>query len=338
MPPPSKIPSLPLLSGASMPAIGLGTWRSDAAALHAAVVHAVSSSGYRHLDLAALYFNEHIVGAALAECISGGIVKREDLFLTSKLMPTDMHPDTCLQALEKSLASLQTPYLDLYLLHWPLQLPKKPSAFPVPVEERIGYKEDAVLEVWRVLEGAVDRGLVRALGVSNFSASKTEALFSQARHKPVCNQVELHPFLQQPELLRWHRERGVVVTAYCPLGSPARPPTFRHGQGAAAPAAAAAEPEPEVLTDPTLLAIAKKHGCTAAQVALRWSYQAGAVPLPKSVTPSRLDENISIFDSAKVAPLDDEDMAAIAKLDRGYRYSRGEGLCPAGTTWEQLWE
>jgi alcohol dehydrogenase (NADP+) len=328
----SSVPSLPLLNGRSMPSVGLGTWRSDTATLHAAVVHAVSSAGYRHLDLAALYFNEHVVGAALAECVAAGAVSREDLFLTSKLMPTDMHPSSCVAALAKSLAALATPYLDLYLLHWPIALPAKPSAFPVPVDERLPYSDEAVLAVWRALEEQVDAGTIRALGVSNFSTAKLAALVGKARHKPVCNQVELHPFLQQPELLAWHKEQGIVVTAYCPLGSPARPPTFRHG-----------EDDPNVLTDPTLLAIAQKHGCSSAQVALRWSVQVGAVPLPKSVTPKRLEENIAVVrttagGAGPCVVLDDEDMASIARLDKGFRFSRGEGLCVAGMTWQQVWE
>jgi alcohol dehydrogenase (NADP+) len=316
------VPSLPLLGGAfTMPVIGLGTWRTEPALLHAAIVHAIKA-GYRHLDCAALYFNEHLIGAALKEVISEGIVKREDLFITSKLMPTDMHVETAIGALDKTLASLGTSYVDLYLLHWPMRFPTKPSAFPVPPSERLGYDAEEIAKVWRLLEGAVDDGRIRSLGVSNFSAPKMADLWSRARIRPSVNQVEMHPALQQQELLAWHKHHGVVVTTYCPLGSPSRPPTFRH------------DADPDILNDPVITGLAAKHSKTPAQVVLRWAVQRGTVPLPKSTTPSRLDENIAIFDFS----LSEGDMAEIAGMDCGYRFSRGQNFVPEGQTWEQLWD
>ena len=232
---PAPAPTVPLLTGARMPVLGLGTWRTDNAVLEAALQHALRS-GWRHFDCAAMYANEAIIGAALR---APGAPPRAELFLTSKLMPTSMHVETAVAALDKTLADLGTDYLDLYLLHWPFRYPQAPSRFPVPDEERLGYDAAEVLRVWRVLEAAVDAGKVRALGVSNFSVKKLAALFAEARHKPAVNQVEGHPALQQRALLDWHRARGVVVTTYCPLGSPARPPTFVH-----------ADDPPELLTAP----------------------------------------------------------------------------------------
>jgi len=318
---PEPAPTVPLLTGARMPLIGLGTWRTDNAVLQPALEHALRN-GWRHLDLAAMYANEHIVGAAIA---AAG-VPREELFLTSKLMPTNMHVETAEAALDKTLKDLGTTYLDLYLLHWPFRYPVKPSAFPVPVAERLGYDADAVLAVWRVLEAAVNAGKIRALGVSNFSVKKLAALLAQARHKPCVNQVEMHPALQQRSLLAWHRARGIVVTTYCPLGSPSRPPTFIHS-----------DDPPELLTDPAVLAVAARHpGRSAAQVLLRWAVQRGTVPLPKSVTPARLDANL---EAAAGLELSDEDMAAIAALDRHHRYSRGTSFAPAGAdSSRQIWD
>jgi diketogulonate reductase-like aldo/keto reductase len=297
-----------------MPCMALGTWRTDNSVLRAALVHAIAKSGYRSLDCAAMYGNEQIVGEAVAA--SG--VPRSELFITSKLMPTDSHAEHASAALDKTLRDLGTTYLDCYLLHWPFRLVNKPSSFPVPPAERLGYDRAELLKVWRELEKAVDDGRVRALGVSNFSRKKLEALLEDARHKPACNQLEAHPYLAQRALVDWHRERGVVVTCYCPLGSPARPPAFLH-----------ADDPPNLLSSPAIAAVAARHSRSPAQVLLKWALQRGTVPLPKSVTPARLDENIAAAADAAFA-LTDEDMAQIDALDRHWRYSRGEHFLAPG--------
>ena len=306
---PAPAPTVALLTGARMPLVGLGTWRTDNAVLQPALEHALRN-GWRHLDCAQMYANEAIVGAAIA---AAG-VPRDALFITSKLMPTCMHAEIALSALDRTLADLGTPYVDLFLLHWPFRYVPKPSAFPVPPEERLGYDADAILAVWRVLEAAVDAGKIRSLGVSNFSVQKLATLCASARHKPAVNQIEGHVALQQPRLLAWHAARGIVVTTYCPLGSPARPDTFvRAG-------------DPEVLKSPVVAAVAARAGRSPAQVLLRWAIQRGTVPLPKSVTPARLDENLAAFDFELSAA----DMAELAGLDRHHRFSRGYSYAPAG--------
>ena len=317
MPPPA--PTVRLLTGAEMPLVGLGTWRTDNAVLQPALEHALRC-GWRHLDCAQMYGNEAIVGAAIA---AAG-VPRDELFVTSKLMPTCMHADIALSALDRTLAELATPYVDLYLLHWPFRYAAKPSAFPVPAAERLGYDAEAVLAVWRVLEAAVDAGKIRALGVSNFSPAKLAALLAAARHKPCVNQVEGHPALQQPRLLAWHAARGIVVTTYCPLGSPARPDTFRR------------ESDPALLASPVVAGIAARACRSPAQVLLRWAIQRGTVPLPKSVTPARLEENLRLFDFELGAA----DMAELAALDQHYRFSRGYSYAPAGeaASLAEIWD
>lgn len=310
-----------LLNGRTMPSPGYGTWRAgDAETLRAAVLNALLN-GVRHFDCAAIYQNEHVIGEALADAVARGVVTREELFVCSKLMPTDMHEEAVDEALNKTLANLQLKSLDLYLLHWPFAFPRKPSAFPVPIDERLGYDPARVAAVWRALERAVDDGRIVSLGVSNFTPSKLEALRSIARVQPVVNQLELHPALAQAEVLAWHAERRIVVTGYCPLGSPARPPTFTHAG------------DPDVLGAAPVVAIAARLKRSPAQVLLRWAVQRGTVPLPKSVTPSRIVENARIFDF-ELLP---DDMAALAALDVGHRFSRGEHFAVKGQEWPDLW-
>lgn len=314
-----------LLDGRSMPVLGYGTWRCDAALLHDSVIAAVKS-GFRHFDCAAMYFNEGVVGKALQLCIQDGLVKREDLFITSKIMPTDMHVHKLEPALTKTLQAIGLGgYIDLYLLHWPFRFVEKPSAFPVPEAERLGYDAAAILDIWRELERFVDNGWIKSLGVSNFSRKKLGLLFAEARHKPVNNQLEMHPALQQQAVVDWHAERGIVITCYCPLGSPARPPTFRHG-----------DKDPSFLDHPTILSIAQGHGKTPAQVLLKWAIARGTVPLPKSTTAARIVENYGAADPAWT--LTREEMEAMKALDEGYRLSRGESYAPAGMEWTQLWD
>lgn len=317
----ASVPTVALNNGHSMPAIGLGTWRTDNTVLKSAIISAINA-GYRHFDCAQMYANEGIIGEALAECIASGDVTRDQLFITSKIMPTDMHTDLALSALQKTLANLKLSYIDLYLLHWPYRFPNKPSAFPVPLQERLGYSSADILAIWQVLEGAVDAGLVRSLGVSNFTTKKMAVLWEAARIKPVNNQVEMHPALQQQKLVDWHAERGIVITTYCPLGSPARPAAFRHDE------------DPDILGSDTIASIASKHHKSPAQIALRWAYQRGTVALPKSVTPHRLLENIAIFDFK----LDQQDMDEITKMDLHHRFSRGENFAPEGQTWQDIWD
>lgn len=312
-----------LRSGHAMPVLGLGTWRSDKAALKHAVTHALSA-GYRHIDCAIMYANEDVVGEGLAEALAGGVVSRASLFVATKIMPTQMHPGLVRPALEASLKRLRLGYVDLVYLHWPLRFVAAPSAFPVPPAERLGYDAAAVAETWAQLEACVDAGLVRSLGVSNFTCAKVAALEAAARLPVSVNQLELHPALAQRRVVEWHAARGIVVAGYSPLGSPARPPAFRHGD---------AEPAP--LAAPAVAELAARHGRTPAQVLLRWALQRGTAPLPKSVTPARLDENLGAL--ARGWALSAEDMEQIDGLDEGYRFSRGEDKTVPGQHWSELW-
>jgi diketogulonate reductase-like aldo/keto reductase len=279
-------------------------------------------SGYRHIDCAAAYGNEKEVGEGIADAISRGVVKREDIFVTSKLWVNKAHPELVAPALAQTLADLQLAYVDLYLVHWPFFLTAG-SAFPPPPENQLGYDPARYAAVWRELEAAVGAGTARAIGTSNMSAKKLAALLEVAAIKPAVNQVEAHPFLAQGKLVAWSAARGIVTTAYSPLGSPDRPPRL------------ISEGDPAPLHDETVLAIAAKHKRTAAQVLLRWQLQRGVVAIPKSVTPERIASNFDVFSFA----LDAEDQGKLAALDRNHRLVKGKNWLkdPEGA-WETLWD
>jgi alcohol dehydrogenase (NADP+) len=241
-----------LFTGASMPTIGLGTWLSKPGEVEAAVIAAVEC-GYRHIDCAAFYGNEREVGDGLADVIARGIVRREDMFITSKLWCQDWYRPAA--ALAKTLADLRTPYVDLYLPHWPQFISADSQMFPPKEECRLGYSPAAYLAVWRELEKEVDAGRVRHLGGSNLSAKKLTALLSEARIRPAANQIELHPNFQQQVFVNWMARQGIVATAFSPLGSPDRPARLRADDDPASP-----------LSHPSVLAIAEAHSVSAGQV------------------------------------------------------------------------
>lgn len=281
----------------------------------------------RHIDCAAIYGNEAEVGAGIAEAIARGLVKREDLFIVSKLWVTKCFPEEVAPALEKTLSDLKLDYLDVYLIHWPFFMTKD-ATFPPAKGMVLGYNPDAYLSVWREMEKAVDAGKVRAIGTSNMSARKLAALLEHARIKPATNQVECHPFLAQKRLLALCKAHGIVLTAYSPLGSPDRPSRL------------ASSDDPAPLHNETVLAIASKRGKTPAQVLLRWQVQRGVVAIPKSVTPSRIAENAAVFDWELSA----EEVAAIDGLDCGGRLIKGASFLTeeqgddASKLWDEDWE
>ena len=200
-----------------MPAIGLGTWRSEKGEVGAAVLSAIKV-GYRHFDCSPIYGNEKEIGEAFSMAFREGLVKRQELWITSKLWNDNHAKEHVLPALRQTLADLQLDYLDLYLIHWPVAfrhgvvMPKEENNFLKP--------EEAPLDkTWKGMEAALAEGLARHIGVSNFSSARLEKLLEVAEHAPEVNQVECHPFLAQKELLEVCKRHGVVLTGYCPLGS-----------------------------------------------------------------------------------------------------------------------
>jgi alcohol dehydrogenase (NADP+) len=309
-------------NGDRMPLIGLGTWKSDPGEVYTAVREAIRV-GYRHIDCAWLYGNEAEIGNALRDAIAAGEVTRKDLWITSKLWSNAHGRDNVEPAVRKALTDLGLEYLDLYLIHWPI--PLKPSAvLPGSPDDFLPIADAPIHATWAGLEAAVDAGLVRHIGVSNFSAKKIRELVPHCRVKIEVNQVERHPLLQQNALVAYCASQGIHITAYSPLGSSDRPAFVK------------AADAPVLLDNPVLGSIAEARGCTAAQVAIAWQVQNGVSAVPKSVKPARLAENLA----AGKIELTQAELAGIADLDRGYRMIAGDFWAVPGTPWtrQTIWD
>lgn len=258
---------LTLNNGVKMPRLGLGVLKSQEGGEVESAVKWALEAGYRHIDTAAIYGNEKGVGRALKEF---GL-PREEIFLTTKLWNEDMRQHRATQAFQESLDRLQVDYVDLYLIHWPVK--------------------GCYVEAWRAMQDIYKSGRARAIGVSNFKPHQIEDLFKVADLVPAVDQVEWHPYLQQPDLVKYCQERGIRVEAWAPL---------MRGQ---------------VLADPLIEALAAKYARTPSQIVIRWELQREIVTIPKSVHKERIVENAGILGFE----LDPDDMEAMNALDRGYR-------------------
>ena len=293
-------------NGDSMHAIGLGTWKAKGNEVKQAVKDALHS-GVRHIDTAAVYGNESEIGEALAEVFAEGKILREDVFVTSKLW-NDAHKEGyVIPALQDSLKKLQLDYLDLYLVHWPVAF-KPNTDFPSSPSDYYSLDEVPLIETWKQMETAKESGYTRHIGVSNFSKKKLKTLLEKAKIKPEMNQVELHPLLQQDDLLEFCKEHNIHVTGYSPLGSGDRSKEMK------------GEDEPNLMELSEIKDIAKKHNATVPQVLVSWQAHRGTAVIPKSTTKEHIKSN---FKAANVT-LDADDMKTISKLDRNYRFITGK--------------
>ena len=317
----ARIPRHTFENGDTVPLLGLGTWQSEPGRVEAAVREALRL-GYRHVDCSPIYGNEPEVGAGLAAAFDAGVA-REDVWVTSKLWNNAHAADDVLPALESTLRDLGLEFLDLYLIHWPVAQ-RRDVLFPETGADMVSLDEIPLDETWGAMETAVDRGLTRHIGVSNFSAKKISGIRASCRIPPEVDQVELHPYLQQRALVDACRENGMLLTAYSPLGSPARPERLRKDN------------EPVLLEDPVVTRIASYHGATPAQVLIAWAIHRGTAVIPKSVRPARLAENL---DAASLE-LTADDMSELRGLDRHRRYIPGDFWAKPGSpyTVEGLWD
>ncbi|XP_022086617.1 alcohol dehydrogenase [NADP(+)] A-like isoform X1 [Acanthaster planci] len=289
-----------LPNGAKMPIVGLGTWKSQPGQVTEAVKVALEE-GYRHLDCAYVYANEAEVGAGLKAKIDDGTVKREDVFITSKLWNTRHHPDDVEEACQESLDSLGVAYLDLYLIHWPMAFKRGKENFPKGENGVMMTDDTEYTDTWVAMEQLVAKGKCKAIGVSNFNLQMIKDVQAIKKVPIANNQIELHPYLIQEELVRYCLDNNISVTAYSPLGSPDRPWVK--------------ETDPNLMADPEVVRIAEARGKTPAQVLIRFSLQRGIICIPKSVTPSRIKQNLESLDF-ELSPADMKDLMA---LNRNYR-------------------
>ncbi|CAI8603606.1 unnamed protein product [Vicia faba] len=294
--------AITLNNGFKMPIIGLGVWRMEGQEIKDLIINSIKI-GYRHFDCAADYKNETEVGEALKEAFDTGLVKREDLFITTKLWNSD-HGHV-VEACKDSLKKLQLDYLDLYLVHFPVATRHTGVG---TTDSALG--EDGVLDIdttislettWHAMEGLVSSGLVRSIGISNYDIFLTRDCLAYSKIKPAVNQIETHPYFQRDSLVKFCQKHGICVTAHTPLGG------------------AAANTEwfgtVSCLDDQALTGLAEKYKKTAAQIALRWGIQRNTVVIPKTSKLERLKENFQVFDFE----LSKDDVDLISNMDKKYR-------------------
>ncbi len=313
--------TLTLHDGTPMPAFGLGTWKPMGDDVYNAVRTALAA-GYRHMDCAAIYGNEDVIGRALTDAFAAGDAKREDLWITSKLWNTEHAADAVRPALEKTLANLQLDALDLYLMHWPVAL--KPGTIrPTSADDFVPLSEMPLETTWSAMAATREAGLTRQIGVSNFTASKMRQVHEATGILPAVNQIEMHPYLAQSDLLAAANEMGVVLTAYSPLGTPDSSVMFRR-----------MDPF-KLLDDEVVARIAAAHGASSGQILIAWALERGTSVIPKSTNEGRIRENLAACEITLGA----DDMTALATINRDHRYISGSFWCPEGSpyTIESLW-
>lgn len=323
-----KVPMVRLSDGVQMPLLGFGTSgvksermdKSQDAAYEA--IKCAIRCGYRFFDTAALYQNEELVGSALNDAIAEKLVRRDELFICTKLWNTAHKRRSVIKACRESLARLKLDYVDLYLIHWPTAYADyyEPDK-EVPTEAlennelrwinprfkdtgKLAYSDTHFTESWLGMEDVREAKLARSIGVSNFNHLMLDQIFAmdKLRFAPTVNQIELHPYLSQTKLVDYCKSKNVLVNAYCPLGAPGTPWLPAH--------------LPNVIEDQTIKRLAKKYNKSPAQVILKYHLARGISPIPKSVTPHRILENFEIFDFE----LEAKDLNELLGLNRNIRY------------------
>lgn len=292
--------TITLNTGSKMPIIGLGTFLSSSGEVYKAVRWALKV-GYRHIDCAAIYGNQNEVGQALQDAMKEDNIKREELFITSKLWNDAHKIEDVRPAFEQTLRELKLDYLDLYLIHWPVAQ-KKGTQMPQNDDDWLSLEEVPLWETYSEMEKIYEQRLCKAIGVSNFNKDKLSKLISKTQIVPAVNQIECHPLLNQKDLVEYCSKDNIVITAYSPLGA-----QFSQGK---------------LLNNPRIVEISTKLNATPAQVLLAWQIARGVVVIPKSVHEDRIKEN---FGSLSVI-LDNDDIKQIDEMNENHRFITGESF------------
>lgn len=324
---PKLVPKRKLATGEEVPCIGMGTFGNDRYSSEQ-VSNAVAGAircGYRLFDCAAVYGNEPLIGKVFNEAITQGIVKREELFITSKVWNNMHGKGDVLLACAQTLKDLQLDYIDTYFVHWPFPNHHDPGcAGDARHPDSVPFTAERFMATWRQMERLHDMGLVRHLGMSNVTIAKMEAVLPLCRIKPVMMEMEMHPRFQQPELYDYLVAHDIVPIGFSPIGSPKRPDRDK------------SEDDITVIETPELVAIAKAHNVHPAVVCLKWAVQHGQVPIPFSVNESKYLANLKCTTED---PLTDAEMATIKALDTDCRLIKGQVFLWAGAKdWHDLWD
>ncbi len=313
--------NLTFRNGDILPALGLGTWKSDPGEVYEAVLEAIKI-GYRHIDCAYIYGNEKEIGQALKKAFSDDLVKREDIFITSKLWNNSHKKQDVKPALKETLNNLQLDYLDLYLIHWPVA--QEPDAVqPESESDFLSPDQVPMEETWQAMEQLVDEKLCKHIGVANYSINNLQKLISTSRIIPEMNQVEIHPCLPQNDLVSFCQQHNILVTAYSPLGSKDRV------------AAMKSDDDPDLFELDSIKEIAKNHGKTPAQILIAWPLNRAISVIPKSTNPDHIKSN---FEAADI-DLSEMEMEAINNEEKNYRFIDGSFWAKDNSpyTMEYLW-
>lgn len=323
---PGAVPQRTLRSGASMPAIGLGTFGSDrfTGEQIADAVRGALRAGYRMVDCAAVYGNEALIGEVFAEALAEGL-PREELFVLSKVWNDQHTPEQVAASVRRTLADLQVDYLDAYLVHWPF--PNFHAPFAAPDARNPAsrpYVHEEFMATWRAMEQLVDEGLVRHIGTSNMTIPKLELVLHDARIAPAVNEMELHPCFQQGELYQYCVDHGVQPIGFAPIGSPTRPDRDKSAE------------DVSDIEQPVVRQIAEAHGVHPAVICVKWGAQRGQVPVPFSVVRGEYLGNLR---SVVEDPLTPAELEALRSVERNSRLIKGQVfLWPGSGDWLDLWD
>jgi alcohol dehydrogenase (NADP+) len=324
---PGKIPRIAPGVGKSVPSIGMGTFGSDKYSPEqvASAVAGAVRFGYRFFDCASVYGNEDLIGKVFEEAFTAKIVKREELFITSKVW-NDMHgPGKVHASISKTLRDLRLSYLDAYFVHWPFPNYHAPGCDgDVRNPDSVPFSAARFMIAWEQMEEIYDKGLTHYLGMSNMTIPKLEAVLPRCRIKPEFIEMEQHPSFQQQALFDYCKAKGITIIGYCPIGSPNRPERDK-------------TPGDVVDTElPEVAAVAKAHGIDPVLVCLKWAVQRGSIPIPFSTHEKNYQSNLH---SITESPLTPDEMEQLKKAERNCRLVKGQVfLWPGAKGWEDLWD